>query len=517
MRARHNPGLSVVRTDTAAPPQRLPRARSAPRVTLAVVLLAAFAVRVYGISAGIPYAVGIDEPFIVNHALQILKTGDWNPHFFDYPSLVIYIHTVVAAARFLWGAAHSEWSTLEGLQTADLYEWARWMSLVFAMLTVWLVYRVGKQLDSRWVGVVGAALIAVLPLHVRESHFALTDVPLVTFVTLALLLALRAARRQTLGSYLAAGAVAGLAAATKYNGAIVLVALIAVGLQSVRSRGIVRKAAAGIAASCVAFACAAPYTFLDVTGFLNDFGSLLASVSNPGRALPEPAWSVYLKHLHLADPFWLPVAGLGALFVACHASARRRWLPLYAFVAAYFYVLASHPLVFARYALPMTPVLCLSVAYAVVRATRWIRESWPSPRLLALVPSAVAVMVVAGFAWQSIVWNLLLIQPDTRTIAANWIVSNASPSARVAVEHYGPTNLERAGFTVVSHARLIDRPLEWYASQDVAYLIVSTLEAPGTAAMIEATETMFEARPDKSRWGPAIRIVRLPTREVDTQ
>lgn len=174
----------------------------------------------------------------------------------------------------------------------------------------------------------------------------------------------------------------------------------------------------------------------------------------------------------------------------------------------------THSLIFARYALPLTPVLCLSVAFALVHAARWTRQRSPSTRLLALVPATVAVMVVVGFAWQSIVSTLLLMQPDTRTIAAKWIVANASRRARVAVEHYGPTNLERAGFHVVSQTRMTDRPLEWYASHGVEYLIVSTLEAPGTAAMLEATETMFETHPLKRRWGPARRIVRLPDRAV---
>lgn len=517
MRAPHNPGLSVVRPEAAATPQRRPRLVTPSRVALSVVLLAAALVRLYGLSAGIPYAVGIDEPFIVNHALQILKTADWNPHFFEYPSLVIYIHTVVAAARFLWGAAHNQWSTLAGLHAADLYEWARLATVVFATMNIWLVYRLGKQLDSRWVGVVAAALMAVRPIHVRESHFALTDVPLVMFVTLALLLTIRAAERQTLRSYIAAGAVGGLAAATKYYGAIVLVALIVLSLQSLASRGAGRRTAAGLGAACLAFACAAPYTFLDPTGFLNDFGVLLAIASRPGRVLPEPAWVLYLKHLSLATPFWLPLAGLGALLVAIDAKARRRWLPLYAFAAAYFYMLASHPLVFARYALPLTPVFCLSVAYAVVRATQWARECWPAQRALACVPATVAVMMLGSFTWQSIVWVHVLREPDTRTIAAHWLLANSSPGARIAVENYGPTNLERAGFNVVSHTRMTDQPLEWYATNDVEYLVVSALEAPGTASILAATETVFETRPEKGRFGPAIRIVRLPTRSVDTQ
>ena len=40
--------------------------------------------RFWSIGAGAPWRMGVDEPFILSHAIQILKSGDFNPHFFDY-------------------------------------------------------------------------------------------------------------------------------------------------------------------------------------------------------------------------------------------------------------------------------------------------------------------------------------------------------------------------------------------------------------------------------------------------
>src|ERR671912_762430 len=65
-------------------------------------------------------------------------------------------------------------------------------------------------------------LFAVMPLHVRESHFVLTDVPVTFFVMLAVLFSLRAHERGTARCFALAGAAVGLAAATKYNGAVAL-------------------------------------------------------------------------------------------------------------------------------------------------------------------------------------------------------------------------------------------------------------------------------------------------------
>src|SRR5512140_548635 len=79
---------------------------------LPAILVAAFVVRAWGVESGVPHAVGIDEPAILDRALRILNTGDWNPHIFDYPTLVIYLHAVVSIALFLGGAVAGAWASL---------------------------------------------------------------------------------------------------------------------------------------------------------------------------------------------------------------------------------------------------------------------------------------------------------------------------------------------------------------------------------------------------------------------
>jgi hypothetical protein len=215
------------------------------------------------------------------------------------------------------------------------------------------------------------------------------------------------------------------------------------------------------------------------------------------------------------DPFWLPAALLGAGLVLVDRDRRRRWLPVFGFVAAYSYVLASNRLVFARYLLPIAPVLCLSAAFLMVDLVRRVRARRPATRALVFVPATLAMILAGGFAWQSIAWDRLLIREDTRTIVAEWLAANIPAGTRVAVENYGPTNLEKAGFAVVSHTRLIDRSLEWYTSQRVEYLIVSTPDAPGTRELLQGTETAFEIRPDPRGWGPPLRVVALRPQSSD--
>ena len=72
--------------------------------TLAVILALAALLRFVALGAGIPFNIGVDEPEIMSRVVQMMRTGDFNPHFFDYPGLYFYVQLGVAVLRFLAGA-----------------------------------------------------------------------------------------------------------------------------------------------------------------------------------------------------------------------------------------------------------------------------------------------------------------------------------------------------------------------------------------------------------------------------
>ena len=129
----------------------------------------------------------------------------------------MYLQALVAVFRFLFGAMQGLWSGLAQAPTAEFYVWGRAVTAILGTATVWIVYRAAMRWGAR-TALLAAVMIAVMPLHVRESHYVLTDVPVTFFVMLTFLLSLRAHERSTAWSFALAGAAAGLAGATKYNG-----------------------------------------------------------------------------------------------------------------------------------------------------------------------------------------------------------------------------------------------------------------------------------------------------------
>jgi 4-amino-4-deoxy-L-arabinose transferase-like glycosyltransferase len=201
---------------------REPADQNPSRIGLALALLTAALLRFWALPHGIPFSLQVDEPEVMERAVRMMKTCDLNPHFFDYPTLYMYVEAVVSVFRFLFGAMRGQWAALAQAPTADFYLWGRAVTAALGTATVLLVYRAGMRWGAR-TALLGAVLLAVMPMHVRESHYVLTDVPMTFLVTLTFLLSLRAHERATVGAFALAGAAAGLAGATKYTGGLALV------------------------------------------------------------------------------------------------------------------------------------------------------------------------------------------------------------------------------------------------------------------------------------------------------
>jgi 4-amino-4-deoxy-L-arabinose transferase-like glycosyltransferase len=505
-------------------PEREPDPRSTglgdppPQVTrlaIGLILLAALALRVWHLSAGVPFAVGVDEPHIINRALAILRTGDWNTHAFDYPTLVIYLNAIAAIPWFLWGASRGLWSSLVTIDVGALYAFERCVAALIGVWTVWLVFRLGKEVDSAWVGLVAAAQLATLSLHVRESHFVLTDVPTTALMTLTILLSVRAGRLRTDWSFAWAGAAAGLSGAAKYNGGVVLVAPLIVWAGCawcLRHRS--RALAVVLLSAAAAFVIGNPYSILDLPGFLNGYGAQMGRfTARRWTAGSDPAWLVYYKHLARPLLGWIPLAFAGAALAIVRRPSRPAWAAIIGVAAAYWYALASHSLVFARYALPLLPIVALGAAVSIVemgrRMARLPRET--VQRLAPWAVTIVATAIASTFAMQSIEWLGTLNRVDTRTITARWMRAHAPAGAKVAVEETsGPANLETAGFRPEFIGRLDEHPLEWYAVGEFDYLVISTGSLEREASVFPSAPTVFTVAPDSDHPGPAIRIVSAP-------
>jgi 4-amino-4-deoxy-L-arabinose transferase-like glycosyltransferase len=438
--------------------------------------------RFKGLDAGIPFDLGSDEPHVMERSVRILKTGDFNPHFFDYPGLYIYLQAIVGAARFLLGAMDGLWRSLDDVSAANFYLWGRGLTATFGVATIAVTWRLGRRID-RLSGLVAALLLAVQPIHVRESHFVLTDVPMTFFVALTLLAAVRAVERPSPRAWATAGAAAGLAAATKYTGAVVLIVpLVALLVARLSSFDRLRQGAVVVVCAAGAFLLCAPYTVLDPAGFLNGFAAL-ASAHAQGPPPAAPAWWTYVRHLqmnlgHAGFVAALASIGVAAVRAARSGSSQTRaiWICCAVFVLVFYTVIAGQTLVYARYLLPLLPPLLVITGATVALLYRRLStlRAW-GWRWSAVVAIVLAALVAGPPAARAHGWVTARAQHSTHRLAYDWILAHVPRTARVAIET--TMNLPSPYYT--HHVRrLTDEPPEAYAAEGIEYFVVA-IPMPG--------------------------------------
>lgn len=411
---------------------------------ISVAMTIAILLRIYGLDWGLPSPAQVhsyhpDEITVIGPTLHMnIFAGEMNPHFFNYGSLFLY--AVYFARLFAEGygwldltpffkafAAGGWLGVSESLQAieefAKLHLLARWLSVILGITTVLLVFVWARRLMNRWAAFIAAILLATFPMHVQHSHFATVDVPLTLLTTLTLYLAASAESKRRM---LLAAFVAGLATAVKYSVAPALwLTLITLWAWRVRWFVALGRLIAITVAMGAGFLLGCPYSVLAFNEFWRDFywetfvhsrighGYVFAETGNGHwfhLTVNLPA-ALGVPAILLAIAGILPIGSFAPLEDPEQENFRRRTIvSTVVFTLAYFVPLGFAQVRFARYLMPLLPILALWASLAWTK-TRW-RKLWQ----LGAIATAIYTLL-CGIAVVS-----LFAPPDPRDEAAAFIV-----------------------------------------------------------------------------------------------
>ncbi len=250
---------------------------------LPLIIALALGLRLVGIAHGFPFIFHPDEPTVLRSALGV--RFNLNPGHFDWPHLYIYlnyfVYMVFAKLRdviALLGYKEYTYFTFPIIWNDELifYLITRAFSAVLGALTVIPVYLTAKKIFNQRAGWLAALALAITPFHVWHSHYSLTDVPMMFFLAWALYFITSVLFKKKLKDYLLAGLFIGLAASTKYNGALMVGGLVLAHLIRVFSEKHERlfdvdswkSLVLAAAASAVGFVLGTPYSVIDYQTFI---------------------------------------------------------------------------------------------------------------------------------------------------------------------------------------------------------------------------------------------------------
>ncbi|MDA0337435.1 MAG: glycosyltransferase family 39 protein, partial [bacterium] len=339
-----------------------------PRTALLTVLLllVGTALRVAPLLAGAP--VPHPDEFNATFWPLLVALGDPTPQVFYYP----YFHTyVLALLQILRGVILAPGDVSVHTWLGTQYFWhpdsalqlARWVNALCGCLTLTLVASLARRIYGDTAAWVALGLASVSLLAVRQSPVAGLDVPMTMWYIAALLAAVRLTETRCTRAYLWAAFLVGLAASTKYHGALAATSILAVHLlmgRSLKDRNLWFAAGAAIST----FLAGSPYILGMPGAFVDGFGALVTH-ARTGLLDLGPGW---IHHVLFSLRVNLGWPGLAALAVGLVQSLRNNDVGprvLTATFLGYYLVVGASPLVFARYALPLAMLQCILAAGAV--------------------------------------------------------------------------------------------------------------------------------------------------------
>ena len=448
---------------------------------LILIVVIGAVLRSFPIWFGLPYPqTRPDEETAIGKALSALD-GDPNPRFFHWPSLTFYLF-----AGVLWLAQRSQ-AVLADARDLSFSEQAlvtRGLVALAGTATILVLFRMARRIDGDRVALIASAFLAVAVLHVRDSHFAMTDVwmTLLLWGSLRLLIDVLAAAPETVvGICLRAGFIAGLAASTKYSAAAIAMSMVVAQVQlvvrepgrAVSWRGWMPMVAFGVT-MLAGFAVGTPYAVLDSVTFWRDLTSDFEHLAEGHRDIHlGRGWTYHATHsllYGLGMPLYAAALAGIVPFVRHHRPAAG---VLLAFGAAYYCAVGSGYTVFFRYMLPLVPLLSLTGAIGVSRTADWLADRLRTSRPAALA----ALLAVTGgpSLVQSAWFDLLLARTDTRVLASRWLTERIQPGdsvydagsayTRLDIWH---TPFERVEFDPTARTFIGGRQPDWLVLQESA-------------------------------------------------
>lgn len=507
----------------SAPPYQPPsglRLRDQPWLLGSLLAVAAGAalIRLTGVAFGLPQFYIPDEEWVATRAAQMIYERTVLPGTYGIASGVVYLACLLSLALdpLLGGVSDPVSIAIVG----------RCFVAALGVLSVLLVFGIGRILFGIEAGLLAAAMLAVAPLHVICSRYLLHGVPFVFLVLLTTLFSVQALSRKSWRAFLLAAISAGISLSFSWQAAALIPVVFAgpfiafAAAQPERFTGnssafrdylltwnprrhiipMFRRAIPGLGLFVLSSFVSMPFVFADFAGFRAATAAKLKLWVSDASLIFSPASDFLMQHFR--ESLWtslsIPPAVLALL--GCGWLLARRRLPdiilLYLLAASYLAAELSLPrdALFPEQAfLICVPFLSLAFGaggsalyrwFLSLPSKRWVIPKRGSSTTIEALPSSwrvhFVVLVAALVLAQAAFDDLRLaagITADTRELAADWMKQNVTAQSKIVIDSgkYGPKLDELGLISVDAASSNILLSTQSVLRSDADYLVISSL------------------------------------------
>jgi hypothetical protein len=419
-----------------------------PRIDwlLAIILLAALAIRLYSVAFGLPALTDPDELMFELGAYRMIGGGQLNPEWFGHPATTtMYLLALIDVAVLGLGLASGRFSSVENFAAAIYADPGilvlphRIAIVLIAVVGIALAYRLATRLFDRPTGLVTAAILAVSPVHITYSQLVRSDMMATVFMLAAMLGALAYALHGSVRALVASGFCVALAITTKWPFAVAFLSLAGAvvlrwrdGLESGRRTFMLIAAAA--AGTMAAMVLISPFLIIEWNTVVSNLHGEVQPHhlgATGGGLIDNALWYMRGPLVRAFGITGLALAAIGAVL----AMRSREFVAVALVTGVAMFVLASSQnIVWERWVLATVPLLAIPVALGLLRVAALASTQLKLPAVPfaagALLAATLVPLLIAALADGRERMN------DTRPMASAWLRANAAPGSTIFVEHF---------------------------------------------------------------------------------
>lgn len=386
---------------------------------LAIIILIGAILRFYKLDWGQGLFAHPDEYYLVISANQLSFPTQMHPHFFNYGTFSIYL-TYFTKLLF---------STLNPFLIGRFY------SALFSTLTIPLTYLISLTFLNKRYSLLAAALVAFTPGLIQQAHFLTPESNLIFFIFLSLTFLLFFVKQKKIDFLIFSSISLGFALGVKISGAVFLLPmLLAIFLVYYRSlTSLIFLTSLTLIITLLFFFLAAPFVFLDFSGFLSSFryesGLAAGSPVFYTRQFINtlPVLFQFEKILPYALGPALLVFGTAGFFLMIFRVIKKRFSHIlttdYLLLTTFLVLFIPNAFLFAkwtRFISPSFPFFAIFSAFFLFQTSRL-----KIPKIIPLLLATCCLLLTALWA---LAFFSIYTKDDIRLQASSWVQNNLPPS-----------------------------------------------------------------------------------------
>lgn len=432
-------------------------------VLLCIILVGGSILRFYGIEWGVPrrpywrYHYQ-DEGFTLGLILR-MEPSELNPHYFINPTFHYYTLLLSVKIASVIGyiqpfslpiRTDNMGQPLEGVSSSDyarMFYIGKIVSILQGIILIFLVFLIGRNLYNAVVGLLAAALTAVLPTLVFQSHMFVVDAPGVFWLAVAFwFLTTRVRGTKKVLWYIIAGVLIGIAIGTKYTNILVVIPFFCQVYMTNREsqttffgRAVNKNTILTLAVAIAVFFLTSPHIILSFNEFL------YGDSAGFGGIFGERGFVTYNRYgINLLSPFTistfhsllLPLT-LVAVFGVCYLIYQKRDNDklLLAYIVPFYVLLILNASPHLRHFLSVLPFLMLATGRLLADIITYKKH-----RIIQYVGILILVIVVLHPLAFSLAFLRRMNTHDTRIECADWIKENMTKKTVIGLATFFPFN-----------------------------------------------------------------------------